>query len=444
MQALFATAVVNAGAAVPTVAPVAGAAVPTAVPVAGATAVAAFTTSIMPVSTRSIRIAEPRTAVVTTNFSAKRTARRKARRFPTEKIICDLETEKISVKIPRKTLAKAGAECYNVGMKLPKLKFPKLKKPTKPQVRKFVLHAFIILLGNAVAAAAAGFFIVPHGFVMGGTTGVGIFIRNLLNGDNEWVITLTVYVANIALFIIGAIFLGKKFAVATAAGTLLYPSFLSLWTYLNDIYVKKNGGPIAADEPMLAVVFGALLFGLGIGLAVKIGASTGGTDIPPLIFHKFFNIPVSLGLWGLDMSIVLMQLFAGVSLEMVLFGVLITLLSSFTIDLVSPIGSRKSQVFIISKKYREIREMILNKMNRGVTMLHGKTGYLQDNTYVLLTIVSNRDTVKLKNEVELIDPEAFLMVSVASEVRGRGFSSDKIVLPKDLEGIIEEEPPKGE
>ncbi len=327
-------------------------------------------------------------------------------------------------------------------MKLAKLKLPKFKKPTKPQVKKFIIHSIIILLGNACAAAASGFFIIPHGFVMGGTTGVGIFIRNLLNGDNEWIVTLTVYVANIALFIIGAIFLGKKFAVATAAGTLLYPSFLSLYTYLNDIYVKANGGPIAADEPVLAAIIGALLFGLGIGVCVKIGASTGGTDIPPLILHKFFNLPVAVGLWVLDMSIVLIQLFAHVGLEMVLFGLLITLLSSFTIELVSPIGSRKAQVFIVSKKYREIREMILNKMNRGVTMFHAKTGYLQDNTYVLLTIISNRDTVRLKNLVELIDPEAFLMVSVASEVRGRGFSSAKIALPKDLEGVIEEDPPQ--
>lgn len=327
-------------------------------------------------------------------------------------------------------------------MKLAKLKLPKLKKPNKHQVKKFILHSLIIVLGNACAAAASGFFIIPHGFVMGGTTGVGIFVRNLLNGDNEWVVTLTVYIANIALFIIGTIFLGKKFAVATAAGTLLYPSFLSLFTYLSDLYVKANGGPVAAGEPVLAVICGSLLFGFGIGIAVKIGASTGGTDIPPLILHKFFNIPVSVGLWILDMSIVIMQLFAHVGLDMVLYGLIITLLSSFTIELVSPIGSRKSQIFIISKKYREIREMILNKMNRGVTMFRARTGYLQENTYVLLTIVSNRDTVRLKNEVERIDPEAFLMVSVASEVRGRGFSSDKIALPKDLEGILEDDASK--
>lgn len=189
---------------------------------------------------------------------------------------------------------------------------------------------------------------------------------------------------------------------------------------------------------MLAVFFGSLLFGLGIGLVVRIGASTGGTDIPPLILHKYLNLPVSVTLWALDMAIVLIQFFASVSLQMVLYGIVITIFSSFVIDLVSPIGTRKSQVMIISKKYEDIREMILNGMNRGVTMLYGKTGFLRDKCYVLLTVISNRDVVKLKNEVEAIDPEAFIMVSVISEVRGRGFSSDKIVLPRASEGS---EPP---
>ncbi len=320
-----------------------------------------------------------------------------------------------------------------------------LKKPTKRQVKRFLLHAFIIVLGNAIASAASAFFIVPNGFVMGGTTGLGIFIRNMLSnagktGDwTEWVVTVTVYIANIILFIIGAVLLGKKFAVATFAGTILYPSFLSLWTPVNDFYMTATGHAIASDNPLLAVIFGALLFGLGIGIVVRIGASTGGTDIPPMIFHKYFNIPVGMGMWALDLTIVLIEVFAGVSLEMILYGVLITLLASFVIDKVSPIGMKKTQVQIISKKYKEIREMILNKMNRGVTMLNAKTGFLQDKCYVLLTVVSNRDVVKLKNEIQAIDPEAFLMVSVISEVAGRGFSSDKIPLPRWEESELSED-----
>ena len=98
-----------------------------------------------------------------------------------------------------------------------------LTKPTAKQVRHFLIYCLIVVAGNFIASAASAYFIVPHEFVMGGTTGVGIFVRNLLpEGEStEWAVTVTVYIANIALFLVGAVFLGKRFAAATLAGTLL-------------------------------------------------------------------------------------------------------------------------------------------------------------------------------------------------------------------------------
>ena len=170
------------------------------------------------------------------------------------------------------------------------------------------------------------------------------------------------------------------------------------------------------------------MFGFGVGIVVRVGASTGGTDIPPLIFHKYFNLPVSVGLWALDITIVLMQL-AVVPVENVLVGVIITLLSSFIIEMVAPIGMKRTQVKIISEKWEEIRAMILKKVSRGVTVLYGQTGYLKQDCHMILTIVSNRELVKLKTEVQAIDPNAFMTISVVSEVRGRGFTLENIYLP---------------
>lgn len=319
----------------------------------------------------------------------------------------------------------------------------KHKKPSKAQVRRFLLYCLYIVVGNAVAAAAYAFFIGPNELVMGGTTGVGIFLRNVLAGKLadewlEWIVNLTVYALNIVLFVIGAVLLGKKFAAATLAGTLLYPTFMSIYTPLNDLYIAKHGAAMAAGDPLLATVFGSLLFGAGLGIVIRVGASTGGTDIPPLILHHYFGIPVAASMWVLDVAIVLLQLFV-VSLETVLLGVLICLLSSAIIDLITPIGFKKIQVKIVSKQYRAIREMILNDLNRGVTVLFGQTGYLKEKCRVLLTIVSNRELVKLKNEVQRIDSEAFMTISVVSEVRGRGFTSEGIRLPREAEGRDEED-----
>ncbi len=307
-----------------------------------------------------------------------------------------------------------------------------LKKPTKKQVRHFFVYCLIVMAGNAVAAAASTFFIIPGGFVMGGTTGLGIFVRNLVDEQNEWLVSFTVYAANIVLFVLGAAMLGKKFAIATLAGTLFYPSFVSLFTYLNELYVAAYGTALAGEDPWLAIVCGSVMFGAGIGCVIRVGSSTGGTDIPPLILQKYFNIPPAVTLWALDIIIVLIQLVA-VPPNIVLYGVVITILSSVVVELVSPIGLRKRQVQIVSGKWREIRVMILNELNRGVTLLHARTGFLQEERYVIMTVVSNREVVRLRNAVQSIDPEAFFTVSVVSEVRGRGFSSEKILLPMSEE-----------
>ena len=317
------------------------------------------------------------------------------------------------------------------------------KKPNKRQVKNFVLQALIIVLGNAIAAAGAAFFIVPNGFVMGGTTGIGILVRNLLPETlawREWAVTITVYVANILLFIAGAICLGKKFAATTLAGTILYPAFMSLYTPLNAAYVSAHGGCISHGDPLLGAIVGALVFGTGIAIVMRVGSSTGGTDIPPLIFHKFFNWPISISLCAIDIVIVLLQLIApNVTLDTILYGVIITVLSPVVIDKVSVIGQRRTQVKIISKKYREIRDMIMKKIDRGVTVLYGQTGYLKENCYMLLTIISNRELTRLRTEVQKIDPAAFMTMSVVSEVRGRGFSPDSPPDEENLREVSDEE-----
>ena len=196
---------------------------------------------------------------------------------------------------------------------------------------------------------------------------------------------------------------------------------------LNTQFMINNGGPVT-ENPLLAVVCGALLFGIGIGVVIRVGSSTGGTDIPALVLHKYFNIPVSVGLWFFDIVIIAVQVLTA-GIEGVLYGILMSLVATTTIAKISPIGVKKTEVRIISKEYRKIREAIINTLNRGVTMYVAKTGYLQKNTYVLMTVISNRDVVKLKNVVQAIDPEAFVIFSEISEVKGRGFSSSKISLP---------------
>ena len=323
-----------------------------------------------------------------------------------------------------------------------------LQKPTQRQVKNFFKHVAWLLLGNILVAAGPGLFIIPAGFSMAGTAGLGIFVRTILPETiawREWAVNISVYAINISLFIVGAILLGKKFAIATLAGTILYPTFLSLYQILIQMYRDANGGNLIVSNPTLAVVLGAMLYGAGGAIIFREGACAGGTDIPPLLAKKYLNIPLAVSMWVSDVLIIMMQVVAlqvtGGAIENALWGIVIAIISAVVINLISPIGVKKTQVKIISKKYREIREMIINNLNRGVTDLFGQTGYLKEKTHVLLTVVSNRELVRLKDAVHKIDPEAFMMVSVISEVRGRGFSSEGIRLPKEaevVEDLVEE------
>ncbi len=321
-----------------------------------------------------------------------------------------------------------------------KLTLPKFQRPTRRQVTKFLLYAVIIVLGNMLAAGASAFFIIPNNLSMGGTTGLGIFVRNLIirtsgagTAWEDWAVSITTYTVNIALFILGTVLLGKKFAASVLAGTVLYPTFLTVFNVAESALEGAIGGALCSDNLLLAAILGGMVFGLGVAIVVRVGASTGGTDIPPLIFQKYFNWPVSVTLWVIDMVIVAMQLIVITPYENALYGIIIVLLSSVVVEKVAPIGMKRTQVKIISTKYSEIRDMILTKISRGVTVLYGQTGYLKQDCYMLLTIVSHRELVTLKAEVQRIDPEAFMTIGVVSEVRGRGFHSDGVdfLMPQD-------------
>lgn len=321
----------------------------------------------------------------------------------------------------------------------------RLTKPTKRQVYRFLLNLLFIVAGNAIAAGASAFFIVPNEFVMGGTTGLGIFVRNLLTQYTsvsetwtDWAVDITVYTSNILLFLAGVLILGKKFAVATGAGTFLYPAFLTVYRPLQEAYLDAYGYNIGCGgefgSPLFAMLCGAVLFGLGIGLVLRVGASTGGTDIPPLIFKKLFNVPVAVTMWVVDLCIVALNLIAA-DLTAVLYGVFITVISSMMAEKLSLVGMNKVQVKIVSMHYKEIRDMIILKVSRGVTVLYGQTGYLKQPCHMILTVVSSRQLVTLKSEVQKIDPNAFMTISNVSEVRGKGFHTDGVefLMPQEKE-----------
>lgn len=151
--------------------------------------------------------------------------------------------------------------------------------------------------GNAVFALGLTAFSIPNGFLVGGATGIARSVEHFL-GLN---VSVTVAIINVIMFCLGLWILGKKFALTTVVSTLVFPILL------NQFLAIPGLGNLTEDR-LLAALFGGMLTGLGLGIVMRLGGSTGGMDIPPLILNKKFRIPVAMSMYCFDVLILLSQM----------------------------------------------------------------------------------------------------------------------------------------
>ena len=276
--------------------------------------------------------------------------------------------------------------------------------------RSRVTSLLLVLLGNITYAFAVKLFLLPAELISCGTTGIGLVVEHFLH------IPLSgfIFVFNMVMLTVGWLILGRKFAMTTLLSSVLYPILLeTLNQILGDIHIT--------DNLMLNAIFAGIGLGGSLGIVIRAGASTGGMDIPPLVLKKFFGIPVPMTLWIFDFTIMSAQMMFHKA-EDLLYGVLLLITISITLNKVLLLGTSKTQVMIISNQYQAVRQAILSKVDRGVTLLHGEGGYLGDQKEIILTIVSNSELAKIQRVAREIDPSCFMVVNEVNEVWGRGFS----------------------
>ena len=280
--------------------------------------------------------------------------------------------------------------------------------------KKYVSTVAGVLSGNAILAFTVAAFIVPNGIIMGGATGIGLAISHYLPVS----LSTIIFALNAVLFVLGALVLGKKFAVATIASTFIYPTFLS-------VMQKIPGIDSLTDNVLLSTLYAGLLVGLGIGLIVRVGSSTGGTDIVALVFNKWFHLPVAALLYVVDFLILGSQIFFS-DPEQIMYGILALMMYTVILNKVMLMGQSQIQLFIISDSYDEIRQRMLEELDAGVTMLHIETGYGKENKKGVLCVIPNRKLYSVKEMIHEIDEKAFITITQINEVRGRGFSMDRV------------------
>ena len=278
---------------------------------------------------------------------------------------------------------------------------------------KRLLSLAMVIVGNCIYALSVKLFVLPANLISCGTTGIALVVNQMLGIP----ISEFIFVFNVFMLALGWWVLGKQFAMTTVLSSLFYPVALeTLNRTLGDVQIT--------DNLLLNVLFAGMGLAISLGIVLRAGASTGGMDIPPLILKKLFRIPVSISLCAFDFCIMLCQMTFH-PLEDLLYGVLLLIVISVSLNKVMLLGTSKTEVRIISEKSDAIRQAILSQVDRGCTVLHGQGGYLGRETELIMSIISNHELPRIERLAREIDPNCFMIISQVTEVWGRGFSYGK-------------------
>lgn len=281
------------------------------------------------------------------------------------------------------------------------------------RTKQIAWNYVLILVGTAVMALAIQCIYDRVGLVTGGFTGLTIIIRNITKsvisgGIPLWFANI---VLNIPVFIYSYVKFGKKFVGRTLFATIM----LSVWLYI------IPGVDLSGDDYLLAALFGGVFTGVGMGIVLRAGATTGGTDmVAALIQTKMRHYSVVQIMQVMDAAIVIAGLYV-FGLRSTLYAVVSIFVSTKVSDGFLEGFQNSKAALIITNHHKEVAARVMDELGRGVTGMDAKGMYTQDYKCVLYCVVSRKEIVQLKEIVNDVDPNAFVIVSDVREVLGEGF-----------------------
>lgn len=270
----------------------------------------------------------------------------------------------------------------------------------------------LLTISTLIMAVGIYFFKFANNFTFGGITGIAVLVAKFLPisaSDFSFVV-------NILLLIIGWIVLGKSFAEKTAYSTILLSVSLSL---LERIYPMSH--PLT-NEPLLELIFAILLPALGSAILFNIGASSGGTDVIAMILKKYTSVDIGKGLMISDLIFTLAG-FLVFNVKTGLYSLFGLIMRSALIDNFIESFNRSKYFHVVTSNATCICDFIQNNLQRGATIVNATGAFTGDDKYIILTVLSPSQAVKLRNFIKEQDPKAFLLVSNTSEIIGKGFHS---------------------
>ena len=304
--------------------------------------------------------------------------------------------------------------------------------------RTEIISYLYLILGSALFAVGDVMFVNPYHLAPGGVYG----LANVFNALWGWKISVAGVCMDIPLLIIGTVVLGPKFGVKTVISVILIPVFTFIlettWEYaplIHDgafmdqaaqsslLFMEGDVQRFFMPDFFLNTVVAGLIYGVAIGVIFRAGATSGGSDIISMILHKYTHISLGTLVLIVDSLISLTTLIAFEDIRLPIYSIILIFIESKIIDLVVDGLKTYKTVFIVTDKIDEVRDFIINDMERGGTCFAGTGLYKGAERKMIYVTLDRGDLVKLKLNIRRLDPDAFMNIIESSEIMGFGFKS---------------------
>ena len=296
-----------------------------------------------------------------------------------------------------------------------------------PGFKKKLKQYLFITLGVLILDIGFFFFMNPAGIVSGGTMGLAILFTPIINKSWEWFTpSIFMYIIDIIALLLGLIFLGKEFFIKTIYATLLSPSIIFLFerVFDNTYFLSSISDP--GTVKIVSLLVGALLTGVGVGVAIKNNGSTGGMDVFQKIMSKYMKVPMSVTMYFTDWVIVLLAGFvirdSGFTyiyqIENVVWGSIGVLIQAYIIDWICLSAKSRRTVYVITDNPNSIKELIYKELDRGVTFSKVTGAYTNIERTMVICTMDKNEAYRITSMISEFEPEAFTFVTSCKEVRG--------------------------
>ncbi|WII35914.1 YitT family protein [Paenibacillus thiaminolyticus] len=281
----------------------------------------------------------------------------------------------------------------------------------KRNMLDFIKRVVFITIGAVLMGVALEIFLVPNDIIDGGIAGISI----ILSKTTSLKLGLFLFLLNVPFLMLGYKQIGKTFAFSTLYGIAV----MSVTTAM------LHHAEAFTNEKLLAVMFGGIMLGAGVGLVIRFGGSLDGTEIVSILISKKINVPVGQLIMIFNVFIFIVAGFV-FGWDSAMYSIFTYYIAFKMIDIVVEGLNESKSVTIISSEYDEISQAIIDRLGRNTTFIYAKGGYMREDTQMIYCVLTRLEVAKLKAIVQDIDPKAFIAIETVSDVLGGNFSKANI------------------